>query len=202
MLFSCFSSLVIMNFIFNFKWKLNDVRAPDTGEAGIEDAEIIMDSSWPKPRMIWQGLRLWIYWHFVHAAWVVLPDGLQTDLDVAAVHGWWERCNYWMTDVRVASPYNSHLCHLTSESCCSYRGGTKRSWCWVAFRFWAGQEKDMDVTWNQKSDIKEAIKIIQPSICPLWCVAAVLSAGLSAWLLPFYYLPLCEPFGRVLSVWK
>lgn len=67
------------------------------------------------------------------------------------------RQSYCMTDVKLAILCNNHLCHLTAESWCSYGGGKKQYW--AAFHFWASQlwEKDISITSNHKSDIKQAI---------------------------------------------
>lgn len=86
---------------------------------------------------------------------------------------------------------------------------------WVTFHFWTSQlwQKHIGVPSNQKSDIKQAIKMVQPTCCPLCCVTDSLHCVISRpdclWLLRFYYLPLCTwwPFGIhhesgwVLSVW-
>lgn len=105
------------------------------------------------------------------------------------------QCNRWMTDVKLTCLYNNHLCHLTPETWKSYGGGKKQYW--AEFHFWASRlwEKDVGVTSNQISDTERAIKLVQPTLCPLSCVTDRLPRVISRpeWLrlLGFYYLPLC-----------
>lgn len=105
------------------------------------------------------------------------------------------QCNCWMTDVKLTCLCNNHLYRLTPKTWCSYRGGKKQHW--AGFHFWASRlwEKDVGVTSNQISDMKRAIKLVQPMLCPLGCVTDSLPRVISRpeWprLLGFYYLPLC-----------
>lgn len=81
----------------------------------------------------------------------------------------------WMTDVRLAHLCNSPL--WTSQQWAdAFTEAEKQYWVTVEW-LW---EKDVCVTWNQKSDIKQAIKTEQPTLRPLtvWLTACtMLSAG-------------------------
>lgn len=92
------------------------------------------------------------------------------------------QCKYWMTDVKLTSLCNSHQCRLTLERLCSYRGRKKQfKATYLSWTSWL-RKKDVSIAWKQTSDIKPAIKTVQPTLCPttLWLtVCTVLSAGRS-----------------------
>lgn len=92
------------------------------------------------------------------------------------------QCKYWMTNVKLTFLCNSHQCRLTLERLCSYRGRKKQfKATYLSWTSWL-KKKDVSIAWKQTSDIKLAIKTVQPTLCPttLWLtVCTVLSAGRS-----------------------
>lgn len=144
----------------------------------------------------------------MHASWASLSDDLQTGCDATGS----VRCHYWMAEIKHL--YNRHLYHLSPESWHSYRGGKKQYW--VTFHLCRSLrwKKYISVKSNQKSGIKQAIKIVQPTLCPLHSVSGWLHCVISRpeclWILRSYYLPLCtwKLFGThhqwnwMLSVWE